>query len=242
MSNEPKPNQLTPVKSTNRGLMIKSSSLVKRGLMQLLEQESRTVRFPKDRSLGELYVRDVNSNDFLEWEFFGEAKGDVTVPLSKDLQLNIRNIEEIPLDLSPLKNLNSDDLYGLCLSFNLRINDEDLINIQGLKNLKELIIGSIYITDTGFDYIGKLTNLESLSLSNIKKITGEGLVYLQGLKNLEYLDLNGTDITDEGIDYLSILTNLGSLRLLNTGISNYGIRKLQKALPNCIIGYFTKNK
>ena len=123
--------------------------------------------------------------------------------------LDIEENEETPLDLSPLKTLNPDDLDSLVLDNEL--SNEDLSNIKGLTGLKELSFGSTNITDAG-------------------------LVYLQGLKNLKMLTLACTKITDAGLFYLQGLNNLKELNLRGTGISDDGIKKLQQALPNCEIG------
>lgn len=229
MSNEPKLNQLSLVKSTNQGLVIKSSSLVKRGLMQLLSQESRTVRFPKDRPLGELYVCDVNSNDLLDWEFFGDAKGDVTVPLSKNLRLDfsaktlVESISSAELSqireniyknggtildivnhlfsiFIPLLNtLKPNDLYGLFLWNS--ITNEHLINLQGLTGLKQLFI------DQNKGYLRKEFNLEAPSIGN-------GLVtFIKEHTQLRLLEIENSNISDIALINLNELKELRKLSI-----------------------------
>ena len=55
-----------------------------------------------------------------------------------------------------------------------------------------------------------LTCCAGLYLNNTQ-VTDAGLVHLKGLSKLQYLDLSNTQVTDEGV------------------------KKLQQALPNCII-------
>ena len=56
------------------------------------EAKERIVHFPKDRSMGMLYVLDsdkVDTSSYNEWEVLCETAGDVTVPAGKVLRLNL---------------------------------------------------------------------------------------------------------------------------------------------------------
>src|SRR3990172_224039 len=96
------------VRSDNRGLEVKSSTLVRRGLDLISFLQPRIIQFPNDKSLGTLYIRDLNSHDEDSWEELGEACGNVTVPSSKEVSLQLQCD-----DLSSLKALRPDDLYEL---------------------------------------------------------------------------------------------------------------------------------
>jgi hypothetical protein len=47
--------------------------------------------------------------------------------------------------------------------------------------------------------------------------------------------LRGTQVTDAGLVHLEGLDNLDFLYLDNTQVTDEGVTKLQKALPNCKI-------
>jgi hypothetical protein len=67
------------------------------------------------------------------------------------------------------------------------------------------------------------------------QITDAGLEHLEGLTNLEVLLLDGTRATDAGLMHLKGLTNLEVLYLDDTQITDEGVKKLQEALPKCMI-------
>ena len=86
----------------------------------------------------------------------------------------------------------------------------------------------------GLVHLQGLTNLRSLVLDETK-ITGEGLVYLSGLPNLEVLWLEGTKITRRGLVYLKRLTNLKMLCIAGAELPIFCGDGLGKSLPNCDI-------
>src|SRR3712207_271953 len=84
----------------------------------------RTVRFPVDRSMGMLFIRDAGPCPLPPWwedlpgdaepvtgaEPLDAAQGEVTVPAEKALVLVVPRTVQ---DLTPLRALNADDLQGL---------------------------------------------------------------------------------------------------------------------------------
>ena len=146
------------------------------------------------------------------------------------------NLEDTPITNARLVHLAGlTDLEYLGLS-RTRITDGGLVHLAGLANLTKLTLGNTPITDAGLMRLKGLTNLQTLSLYGTR-ITDAGLVHLAGLTNLQKLYLDGTQITDAGLVHLAGLTRLERLYLyLNrTRISDAGVAKLKKALPNCII-------
>ena len=103
------------------------------------------------------------------------------------------------------------------------ITDETLSLIARLPEVLDVVIctGTGQITDKGLAHIAKIRKLKFLRLGNhdqvsnrlqdSMKITDEGLVHLYGQRKLNYLSLNSLHVTQSGID------------------------KLRKALPNCKI-------
>lgn len=163
----------------------------------------RIVRFPADRPLGTLFVRERNSGSFLDWKRLGEAIGDVAVPAGKGLRLDVR--EDAVADLNLLGALRADDLQA-CFLYGIA--DDDLTHILRLTGIKEL-----YLSGAG--------------------ITGEGIVHLLELKNLERLYLYDTLVTDAGLACLKYLPRLRSLTLSNAPVTDGGLDRLRLALPGC---------
>jgi mono/diheme cytochrome c family protein len=89
----------------------------------------------------------------------------------------------------------------------VRLKDEDLASIAGLKNLTVLHLDSTPITDTALEHLGALENLTGLNLF-------------------------GTAITDAGLQRLAGLRNLKSLYVAETKVTAQGVARLQKDLPD----------
>jgi hypothetical protein len=93
------------------------------------------------------------------------------------------------------------------------ITDAGLRHLVGLPNLKMLTLleegGGMVITDAGLVHVGQMKHLKSLTLTNFPKVTDAGLVHLHDSPKLEYLVVRLTGVTDEGL------------------------QKLYKALPDC---------
>jgi hypothetical protein len=90
-------------------------------------------------------------------------------------------------------------------------------------------------TDTDLDELCELRGLRYLYLRS-PLITDRGFSTVAGLRGLIALGLRGTAITDTGLRHLESMSNL---RLLNLeqcpNITDAGLSRLQKALPNCQI-------
>ena len=121
----------------------------------------RTVHFPKERSVGVVYVRDANSNQ--QWEKFGEAKGDVNVPAGKEWGLEVA--AEASKDLSWLAALKGDDLKLLALA-GADVNDSKMRYVAGLTTLESLWLQNCPVGDSGLAQIKSLKSLKQLVLFN----------------------------------------------------------------------------
>ena len=62
-------------------------------------------------------------------------------------------------------------------------------------------------------------------------------MHLKGLTNLRVLSFNKTKITDAGLVHLKGLTKLQGLDVRSTKVTAAGVKKLQAALPNCLISW-----
>lgn len=132
-------------------------------------------------------------------------------------------------------------------------NDSDLMRLSslpaGLEQFREMDLKQSPVTDQGLPHLAKLTNLESVNLSNTK-ITDAGLsvtlnlpkltrldlsactvtpammASLSKLENLEVLSLEGTRIGDEDVSQLANLAQLKELNLSHTMITDSSFRVL----------------
>ena len=107
--------------------------LFRRGLELVgnLGKGSRTIAFPKDCSIGRLFIRYTVHYPVRHecTEKLCEAHGDVSVSTGNYLYLEIG--EQYPSDLSSLTGLKPDDLDALCIS-NGHVGDHELTCLRGL--------------------------------------------------------------------------------------------------------------
>jgi hypothetical protein len=79
------------------------------------------------------------------------------------------------------------------------------------------------------------TNVIKLDLTRTE-IADAGLTHLEWLPGLQSLSL-GECVTDAGVQHLERLPQLRTLNLVRTQVTDAGIQRVQKALPNCTIRY-----
>jgi hypothetical protein len=116
-----------------------------------------------------------------------------------------------------------------------RVTDAGLKRLRGLAALQALQLNDTEVSDAGLENFRALTALQQLSL-NRTKITDAGLENLKRLTALQYLELNDTRVTDVGLDNLRELMKLDGLWLEDAPqVTDAGVKRLQQALPNCII-------
>jgi hypothetical protein len=200
----------------------------------------RVVHFPKDRSLGELFVPDSDfvrrvetfnhRADRAKWQYFAQAKGDVTVPVGKRLWLQIIS-PRVWRDLSPLSSLRPDDLYRLNIygSFTTggpKPDDRCMRHVAALTGLKVLDLWSTNITGRGIEAIEGFESLERLTLP--ERINDAGMVQVAGLKSLKGLYFKKNKVTDSGLRHLTKLTSLEELELGGERIGDRGLVHLAK--------------
>lgn len=214
--------------------------------------QSKTIHFPKVRSIGELYIRD---RDFpkdtifasVDWEWLGNAQGDITVPAGKAVRLDIS--KEAWQDGKPFAGLRAHDIQMLSFTKYKEADDSVLEDIQNLTDLQVLGLSGTQILGTGLKHLGKLKELKWLSLA-VTHVGDEELAFLAGLNSLEYLNLNyapvgnegmihvgkiktlkalvlsGTSVDDDGLEHLKDLTSLQQLRFFNNYITDEGLKNL----------------
>jgi len=122
-----------------------------------------------------------------------------------------------------------------------KVTDAGLSHLKSLSQLKVLALNNTQITDAGLEHLKDLKQLHELFLIDTQ-ITDAGLKRLRGLTQLWDLRLGGTKVTDAGLQYLKGLSELYWLWLDNTKVTDAGVRKLQQALPKCMIEWTPPTK
>lgn len=232
----------------------------------------RVLHFPAHRSLGKVSVCDPVPDEPLEgffywirdedWRYWADARGDVTIPSGKWIGLTVEQADAWS-DLSPLRNLEPNDLYQLgihgsysggakpgdaCMRHiahlsGLRVLDLSQTNVTsvgmkwtaGLQHLRRLTAPD-RMDDAGLVHVAKLPGLTGLYLRE-SRVTNAGLRHLGPLHSLEELALGGGWITDAGLAHLAPLPRLRYLLLQGDGFSDRAFVHL-KNVPSLRIGHF----
>lgn len=118
-----------------------------------------------------------------------------------------------------------DSLKKLWLA-NTHVGDNELSCFLELPSLEGLGLRDTPTTDAGMVHVGKITSLETLSLS--AGVGDDGLEHLKGLKNLRWLSTGDRGVTDKGLAHLAGLTNLEYLGLEGARVSDAGMVYLKK--------------
>jgi Leucine-rich repeat (LRR) protein len=229
-----------------------------------LRLAERVVHFPGDRTLGKLMIQDENLKRDIksffywteagdsDWEYLCQARGDVTVPAGKRLNLSVA--KNAWKDLSPLFGLRPDDLHTLticgpwqggtlpddrCIPYiahltglrklgfqNTRISARGAQSLKQLTNLETLTL-SKHVTDQVLAEIVQLTSLKALYL-NENRLTNAGLAHLQKLKGLEELSLSGDRINDGALIHIGKLPSLTYLMLQGKTFTDAGMAHLKE--------------
>jgi hypothetical protein len=136
--------------------------------------------------------------------------------------------------LEHLQGLNHLVDLNLC---NTRVTDAGLKHLKGLKQLQRLDLTlQDRVTDAGLESLKGLKQLQRLDLTGLVRVTDAGLENLKGLKQLQRLDLTCLfQVTDAGLENLKGLDQLQELKLEATKVTDEGVAKLQRTLPNCKI-------
>jgi hypothetical protein len=122
------------------------------------------------------------------------------------------------------------ELKALILA-HTRVTDAGLKHIEGLTQLRTLLLEDTRVTDAGLEHIKTLVHLDDLILDDTQ-VTDAGLKVIGGLVELRRLSLGDTRITDEGLKQLRGLTALWGLGVIGTQVTPAGRKELKQALPN----------
>ncbi len=126
---------------------------------------------------------------------------------------------------SALKTLAPDRLWSLHAERS-KIDDDELVNLQGMTDLLHLDLSNTPVTDAGLLHLQGLERLEVLQLWDTA-ITDAGLALVARLPNLIQLGVGNTRITDAGLAHIRQLRRLRVLQLYGTGVTGKGLLQLR---------------
>ena len=174
--------------------------------------QERTVTFPKEDSIGTLFVRDWHGTDdpfFSQgvWEEFGAAQGDITVPAGQKLGLQMK--QDAKANAIALANLNPNDLQALEV---WHIDNEGMQPIAHLTGLKWFFVYESQLSDEGVERLSGCSSLEFIGLFDCGKLD-TSFATLKQLPNLAEMELGDTELTPCAIRGLSELPQLEYLWL-----------------------------
>ncbi|WP_406700114.1 hypothetical protein V5E97_14870 [Singulisphaera sp. Ch08] len=105
------------------------------------------------------------------------------------------------------------------------IDDEGMVHLRGLKQLRTLSLNETRVGDAGLENIAGLKNLQKLHLIDTPT-TNAGLEVVSRLTNLTELFISGTCVTDSGFPVLRRLRKLNSLAFSTTDVGDAGLAVL----------------
>lgn len=120
-----------------------------------------------------------------------------------------------------------------------KLGDAELIEVQSGGTLPQAafqlirveFVGKGRVTDESLSRFRDLNALEDLRLEGTS-IRGHGLKLLGDVKSLRHLSLPGTPFGDDDVEHLAVVPELTTLWLGETAITDVGLEKFGRLLPN----------
>lgn len=107
------------------------------------------------------------------------------------------------------------------------LTQKDLAPLEGLSNLKTLLLDDCLLDDQALGPIQDLTSLDKLDLHNTD-LTDKGLSHVSGLKKLTNISLHkNPKLTDAGLQNLNQMTLLAEVNLARLKISDKGLKFIE---------------
>jgi Leucine-rich repeat (LRR) protein len=134
-------------------------------------------------------------------------------------------IDEIPLNISPLRNLKTLTMQGVALR------DADLASLAGMSDLEWLALGAP-LTESGLGRLKGLDSLKYMRIDHISCLSGESLAHLADFPRLGDLHLHGR-ITDAALNKVAGSPSLWSLTAgTDEPIRRETLERLKQVLPS----------
>jgi len=215
---------VTPLKKNSYGWRIWAVMIAvmfsSTGATEVTGQE-RIIHFPKDRSIGNLYVIDeYPTDDFWSWmftwytQYLAEARGDVKVPADKILRLDVS--EQAWSQPKPFIGIKPDDIQFLNFYTHRYPDASVLEDVKQLTGLKALNLAQTETIESGLEDLIGLKKLRYLYLPG--HIRAEELAYLSELPSLEFLHIGGPMVTDDKMVHIGKVTSLTQLSLTGSDV------------------------
>jgi hypothetical protein len=116
------------------------------------------------------------------------------------------------------------------------ITDEGLAHLARLTKLEELLLTRTGITGPGLRYLKKLRNLKVVTIDTAT-LGAEAFEHLVACSQLRELRLFQTRNNDAVLLQLAKMTSLQTLSIEGEQLTDDGVRKLMRELPNCKVQY-----
>jgi len=200
-----------------------AESLAKQPAASDSQSTARVVHFPKDRSIGHVYLVKRQPAKERLWHYvfgwvekdLGEARGNVRVPTNGMLRLDVRADEW--RKTKPFAAIEPNDIQILNLYQCNDVDDYFMAQIRHLTGLEALFVSQSTLTPRGLNYTRNFKQLKALVIPDY--IQNKELEMLGELTLLEYLNFAGPMVNDEK---LSIIGKLTWLTQLSIGGSEVG--------------------
>ena len=110
-----------------------------------------------------------------------------------------------------------------------------IIGVGQCCKLETIHLSRGVIDEDDLRHLSGMTGLRSVCSGGT--FGAEGLKHISKLSSLEFLWLNGTSATDDEVQILATLTKLKDFYVRGQNLTQSGIDRLKKALPNCSIAW-----
>ena len=233
---------VNPVKKNSYSWSIIITAVIVLGFVntKLMAGQERIIHFPKDRSIGDVLIRDQdifaeNYYAWMDWEWLAYAKGDVTIPIGKAVRLDIT--KQAWQDGKFFAGLSPNDIQMLSFDKYKNADDTVLEDVSSLSNLQLLDLSGTQVLGTGLKYLKTLQQLKWIGFA-ATHVEDEELAALTGLKSLEYLNFNNVPIGNEGMIHVGKIKTLKAIVLSGTSVGDEGMKHLKDLTSLSQLSFF----
>lgn len=145
-----------------------------------------------------------------------ERGGRVKIRIGTDVSNDILQPSELPTGRFEIDSISL---------VNSGLSDYSLLNLQGLKSLRDLDLSQNPITDQALQYLNVHKELKRLHLAETA-ITGSGVIQLHGFTKLTELNLSRNNLSASSITPIGNLKSLESLQLNSVGLNDDALRSI----------------
>lgn len=212
----------------------------------------RVLKFPDDRSLGTVLVRDWKFD--AQFRLVGDARGSIRIDKGNMVQFQAsRDFGDSDLELLIDMNVPGaiqylsladskvtsagvsrlPDLKGLIdLSLQrVKLDPAGWQAIASMKGLRHLNLGTTEVTTEIIQSMGSFPALEDLALEMSEGVTEEAILTIREYPRLKTLIMRGIEMSDVSLDYLRQAKELERLWIGGKGMTRYGL-ELLRDLPH----------